>query len=100
MRCAVGVELREVGVGGKQPEMGPGPAGDGPRVRVRPHPAAASLHDACGLGEVGFADQCRDMAPGFDGAPEIGWTLQPAAQGVGYAREAVAAAVAWADAAS
>ena len=50
------------------------------------------------VGEVGFADFHRDIVPSFDGAPEIGWVLSPAAQGRGYATEAVAAALAWAHA--
>lgn len=49
------------------------------------------------LGEVGFADFKRDIAPGLDGVPEIGWVLSPHAQGRGIASEAVAAAVGWGD---
>ena len=49
------------------------------------------------VGEVGVMDAKRDMEPGFDGAPEVGWSLIPAAQGKGYATEAVTAALAWAD---
>ena len=40
----------------------------------------------------------RDLQPGFDGAPEIGWVLSPTAHGQGFATEAVQAALAWADA--
>ena len=51
------------------------------------------------LGQVGFADFKRDMVPSIEGLPEMGWILAPAAQGQGYAGEAVAAALRWADAA-
>ncbi len=49
------------------------------------------------VGDVGFADFKRDVQPSFDGAPEIGWVLAPWAHGVGFATEAVGAAVAWGD---
>lgn len=48
-------------------------------------------------GEGGFADFKREIAPPFD-APEQGWALAPWAQGKGYAREAVAAQIAWGEA--
>jgi RimJ/RimL family protein N-acetyltransferase len=51
------------------------------------------------IGELGFADFMRDMEPSLAGRPEIGWALASHAHGNGYASEAVAAAVAWADAA-
>jgi RimJ/RimL family protein N-acetyltransferase len=47
------------------------------------------------VGEVGFADFKRDIDPPFDGAPEAGWVLSPAAHGKGFATEAVRAALAW-----
>jgi RimJ/RimL family protein N-acetyltransferase len=50
------------------------------------------------VGEAGFADIHREMTPPVDVAPEIGWALEPASHGKGLATEAVAAAVAWADA--
>jgi RimJ/RimL family protein N-acetyltransferase len=50
------------------------------------------------VGEVGFADFKRDLAPSFAGAPEIGWALASWAHGAGMASEAVGAAIAWADA--
>ncbi|GMG82990.1 GNAT family N-acetyltransferase [Paralimibaculum aggregatum] len=49
------------------------------------------------LGEVGLAEYRRAVTPGFDGRPEAGWVMATAAQGRGLAREAVAAALAWAD---
>ncbi|WP_420345296.1 GNAT family N-acetyltransferase [Pelagibius sp.] len=48
------------------------------------------------LGEVGLAEFKRDIKPGFDGAPEAGWVLAPAAHGKGYATEAMRAVFAWA----
>jgi len=50
------------------------------------------------IGEVGFADFKRTMTPSFGDTPEMGWALSPAAQGRGYASEAVGAALAWGDA--
>jgi len=49
------------------------------------------------VGEVGFADFKRDMTPSFAGTPEIGWALAPWAQGRGWGREAVCAALTWGD---
>ena len=48
-------------------------------------------------GQLGFADFKRDMQPSIEGLPEAGWIFSPHAHGKGYAREAVAAALAWAD---
>ena len=50
------------------------------------------------IGEVGFFNLERDLQPGFNGVPEIGWVLSPSAHGQGFATEAVYAALAWADA--
>lgn len=47
------------------------------------------------VGEVGLADFKRDIKPSFNGAPEAGWVLAPAAHGKGYATEAVRAVLAW-----
>jgi RimJ/RimL family protein N-acetyltransferase len=49
------------------------------------------------IGEVGFFDLKRELEPGFNGLPEMGWVLIPAAHGQGFATEAVRAALAWAD---
>ncbi|HUH30277.1 MAG TPA: GNAT family N-acetyltransferase [Rhodanobacter sp.] len=50
------------------------------------------------IGDVGFADFKRDMLPALDGMLECGWALAPAAQGKGYATEALLAIMAWAQA--
>ena len=50
------------------------------------------------VGQVGFGDFKRDMTPSIEGIPEMGWVFARAAQGQGYASEAVGAALRWADA--
>ena len=55
------------------------------------------LEDGAYLGSVGFLDSKRDMAPSIEGIPEMGWIFAPHAQGQGYASEAVAAGLDWAD---
>ncbi|SMB98066.1 GCN5-related N-acetyltransferase [Hymenobacter roseosalivarius DSM 11622] len=50
------------------------------------------------IGSVGFVDRKRSISPPINGAPEIGWVLDPATHGRGYATEAVQAALAWGDA--
>ena len=47
------------------------------------------------IGEIGLADFKRAITPSLDGMPEFGWVLAPGAQGKGYAREAVGAALVW-----
>jgi RimJ/RimL family protein N-acetyltransferase len=49
------------------------------------------------VGEVGFADFKRDIAPSMKNVPELGWALTPRFHGMGYATEAVRAALAWGD---
>jgi RimJ/RimL family protein N-acetyltransferase len=49
------------------------------------------------IGQAGFADFKRSMTPSIEGLPEMGWVFAPHAHGLGYASEAVAAALAWAD---
>jgi RimJ/RimL family protein N-acetyltransferase len=56
-----------------------------------------SREDGAYLGQIGFADFKRDMTPGIEGLPEMGWIMAPQAQGRGYATEAVLAALQWAD---
>jgi RimJ/RimL family protein N-acetyltransferase len=53
--------------------------------------------DGAYVGQVGFADFKRDMRPSIEGLPEMGWILAPSMHGQGYAIEAVAAGLAWAD---
>jgi RimJ/RimL family protein N-acetyltransferase len=50
------------------------------------------------IGDVGFADFHRMIEPPIVGLPEIGWVLGPQFHGLGYASEAVAAALEWLDA--
>jgi RimJ/RimL family protein N-acetyltransferase len=49
------------------------------------------------IGELGFADFKRDIAPSIKGVPELGWVLAPHAHGKGRATEALRAVVAWGD---
>lgn len=50
------------------------------------------------LGQAGFGDFKRDIAPSLEGIPEMGWLFASWAHGQGYASEAIAAGLAWADA--
>jgi RimJ/RimL family protein N-acetyltransferase len=47
------------------------------------------------VGDVGFLDGHRTGVPGFEGDPEIGWSLVTAARGQGFATEALQAALGW-----
>ena len=47
------------------------------------------------VGAVGFLSLKRALEPPLGAAPEIGWVMDPAVHGQGYASEAVAAALAW-----
>ncbi|WP_246780505.1 GNAT family N-acetyltransferase [Rhizobium sp. AQ_MP] len=49
------------------------------------------------LGEAGFADFHRDMAPPLGPAPEAGWAIVSPAHGRGLATEVMTAAHAWMD---
>jgi RimJ/RimL family protein N-acetyltransferase len=49
------------------------------------------------LGEVGFAENQRDLKPSLKGTLETGWVFVPSAHGKGFATEAVQAALAWSD---
>lgn len=49
------------------------------------------------VGSVGVLDYRREMTPAFD-APELGWGVAPAFQGMGMAQEALQAALRWTDA--
>lgn len=50
------------------------------------------------IGEAGFADFKRDIAPSMQNVPELGFALVAGAHGKGYGTEAVAAVLAWGDA--
>ncbi|MCI1187930.1 GNAT family N-acetyltransferase [Hymenobacter sp. DH14] len=47
------------------------------------------------VGAVGFLRLKRAIEPPLGDAPEIGWVMDPAIHGQGYASEAVAAVLAW-----
>jgi RimJ/RimL family protein N-acetyltransferase len=48
------------------------------------------------VGSVGVFDYRRDLDPPFN-APELGWGVAPAFHGMGYAAEALSAALSWAE---
>jgi RimJ/RimL family protein N-acetyltransferase len=50
-------------------------------------------------GEAGFQESRRAIEPSIEGTLEAGWALTPNVQGWGYATEAMAAAIGWAEAA-
>jgi RimJ/RimL family protein N-acetyltransferase len=50
------------------------------------------------VGEIGFADFKRDIAPAMRGRPELGFALAARFHGKGYAMECAKAVLAWADA--
>jgi RimJ/RimL family protein N-acetyltransferase len=49
------------------------------------------------IGEAGFHDLKRDIAPSIEGVPEAGWGLVSDAHGRGLATEVVSRVVAWGD---
>ena len=49
------------------------------------------------LGDLGFADFHRECEPSIIGVPEAGWAIASWAQGRGFAREALSAALRWLD---
>ena len=53
--------------------------------------------DGAMIGQAGFADFQRDLAPSIKGLPEIGWLFAREAAGQGYATEAARAGLAWID---
>jgi RimJ/RimL family protein N-acetyltransferase len=50
------------------------------------------------VGDLGFADFHRSIAPSMKDVPELGWALATDFHGRGYATEAARAALAWGDA--
>jgi len=60
--------------------------------------AVEELASGAYVGELGFADFHREGLPQLAGLPELGWALNPAVQGRGYATEALRAVQAWGDA--
>lgn len=59
--------------------------------------AVRARADGAYLGEVGFLNAYRDIAPRADDMAEMGWVMGPGGRGNGMALEAVEAALAWAD---
>ncbi|PAX07385.1 GNAT family N-acetyltransferase [Sphingomonas lenta] len=49
------------------------------------------------LGEVGLMESRRATSPAFEGTPEAAWGFLPRVHGQGYAAEACAAMLGWAD---
>lgn len=49
------------------------------------------------VGQAGLADFHRDIDVPISGVPEAGWAVSPQHEGKGYATEAVAAILYWAD---
>ena len=49
------------------------------------------------VGEVGFGHYKRPITKAFSDTPEVGWVLNPAFHGQGYATEAVSAILDWGD---
>lgn len=49
------------------------------------------------VGDIGIMEAKRDIDPPFEGEPEAGWALSPSVHGRGYASEALAAMLGWAD---
>ncbi|SRR5579885_1341022 len=47
------------------------------------------------IGEAGFVEGRRAIEPSLIGIPEIGWGIEPAEHGKGYAHEAAKAALDW-----
>ena len=50
------------------------------------------------MGQLGFADFKRQMEPSIEGEPELGYVFAPRVHGQGFAGEACAPVLGWADA--
>jgi RimJ/RimL family protein N-acetyltransferase len=61
--------------------------------------AVARRGDGRMIGQLGFADFKRGIAPPIENIPEMGWLFAAEASGQGYATEAGLAALEWLDAA-
>ncbi|HKZ11125.1 MAG TPA: GNAT family N-acetyltransferase [Rhodanobacteraceae bacterium] len=57
--------------------------------------AIEARHSGEYVGDIGYAEFRRDMLPSLRGMLECGWALARAAQGRGYASEALAAIETW-----
>jgi len=57
--------------------------------------AIEARHSGEYVGDIGFAEFRRDIDPSLHGMLECGWALARAAQGQGYASEALAAIETW-----
>lgn len=57
--------------------------------------AIEAKHSGEYVGDIGYAEFRRDMLPSLRGMLECGWVLARAAQGRGFASEALAAIEAW-----
>ena len=53
--------------------------------------------DGSVVGQLGFADFKREMEPRIEGEPELGYVFAPRVHGQGFAAEACAAVLDWAD---
>jgi len=59
--------------------------------------AVIEKQDDSFIGEIGFADYRREIDPPFVDQPEAGWVMTTRSHGKGFAREAMEAALRWAD---
>ena len=59
--------------------------------------AVERKEDGVLIGQVGFADFKRGIEPSIEHIPEMGWIFASEVHGQGYASEAAAAAMRWAD---
>jgi RimJ/RimL family protein N-acetyltransferase len=59
--------------------------------------AVERKEDGALIGQIGFADFKRAIEPSIEGIPEMGWIFASHVHGQGYASEAAAAAMRWAD---
>ena len=60
--------------------------------------AVTTREDGRLIGTAGFHELKRDLSPSLEGTLEAGWVFARAAQGRGFAQEAMRCAIAWAEA--